>query len=63
MHSDQVAESNLMKVERHRTLAPADAYASAGGWLSKRDAKVITYHQTYGEVSRITLSPQMVQAA
>jgi hypothetical protein len=50
-------------VERHRTLAPADAYASGGGWLSKRDAKVVTYHQHFGEVSRITLSPQMVSEA
>lgn len=60
LHSDAVVESNLMRNERHRTLAPKDAYAAGGGWLSKRDAKVITYHRTFGEVSRITLSPQMV---
>jgi hypothetical protein len=60
LHNDEVIETNLMRVERHRTLAPADAYASGGGWLAKRDAKVITYHQAFGEVSRITLSPQMV---
>jgi hypothetical protein len=60
LHNDQVEESNLMKIERHRTLAPQDAYAGHGGWVSKRDAKVITYHQEFGEVSRIILSPQMV---
>lgn len=60
LHNDGVVETSLMRVERHRTLAPADAYASGGGWLSKRDAKVITYHRDFGEVSRITLSPQMV---
>lgn len=60
LHSDAVVETNLMRNERHRTLAPKDAYAAAGGWLSKRDAKVITYHRAFGEVSRITLSPQMV---
>lgn len=60
LHNDEVRESNLMKIERHRTLAPPDAYASSGGWLSKQDAKVITYHKEYGEVSRITLSPRMV---
>lgn len=60
LHSDAVRESSLMRTERHRTLAPADAYASSGGWLSDRDAKVITYHRDYGEVSRITLSPLMV---
>lgn len=60
LHSDEVVETNLMRVERHRTLAPADAYAAGGGWLSKRDAKVITYHSKYGEVFRSTLSPEMV---
>lgn len=60
LHNDEARDSNLMKVERHRTLAPSDAYASGGGWLSDRDAKVITYHREFGEVSRITLSPQMV---
>jgi hypothetical protein len=63
LHSDAVHESSLMRIERHRTLAAADAYASSGGWLSKRDAKVITYHKEFGEVSRITLSPQMVTLA
>lgn len=59
-HSDELFESNLMRVERHRTLAAPDAFASGGGWLSQRDAKVITYHKEYGEVFRSTLSPEMV---
>lgn len=63
LHNDEARDSNLMKIERHRTLAPSDAYASSGGWLSERDAKIITYHKAFGEVSRITLSPQMVQTA
>lgn len=62
LHSDEAHDTNLMKVERHRTLAPRDAYASSHGWLSKRDAKIITYHKQFGEVGRITLSPQMVAA-
>lgn len=60
LHSNESKESNLMMVERHRTLAAPDAYASKGGWISGRDAKVITYHKKYGEVSRITVSPDMV---
>lgn len=63
LHNDEAKDSNLMKVERHRTLAPSDAYASSGGWLSERDAKVITYHREFGEVFRSTLSPEMVQGA
>jgi hypothetical protein len=49
-----------MQIEQHRTLAPKDAYASSGGWMSGRDAKVITYHKERGEVSRLTISPEMV---
>ncbi len=53
-------DRKLMKVEMHRTLAPPDAYAASGGWISNQDAKVIYYHRKYGEVGRHTLSPQMV---
>jgi hypothetical protein len=60
LHSDELKSTNLMKVERHETLAAADAYAANGGWLSGRSAKVITYHRKFGEVSRIVLTPEMV---
>jgi len=59
-HSDEVSESPLMKVERHRTLAPPDSYGS--NWVSGRDAKVITYHKEYGEVGRSIISPRMLAA-
>lgn len=61
LHSIDVKENNLMIVEQHRTLAPADAYAARGGWLSGRDAKVITYHKSYGEVSRLTINSDMLK--
>lgn len=60
LHSIDVTETNLMVVERHRTLASSDAYASRGGWMSGRDAKVITYHCDYGEVARATISAKML---
>jgi hypothetical protein len=60
-HSNQVAEDNLMIVEQHPTLAAADAYASHGGWLSKRNAKVITYHKDFGKVGELVLSPEMLR--
>ena len=63
LHSDEVKSTNLMKVERHETLASPDAYAANGGWLSNRSAKVITYHKQFGEVGRITLTPEMVTGA
>ncbi|CBY88559.1 hypothetical protein [Pantoea phage LIMEzero] len=49
-----------MIVEQHQTLAAKDAYASRGGWLSKRSASVITYHCEHGEVARLTISPDML---
>ncbi|MDF2809485.1 MAG: uncharacterized protein K0S56_516 [Microvirga sp.] len=63
LHSDEVKSTNLMKVERHETLAGRDDYAANGGWLSGRSAKVITYHNRFGEVYRSTLSPEMVAGA
>lgn len=60
LHSNEVKESQLMVVERHRTLAAPDAYAAKGGWISGRDAKVVTYSKKFGEVGRLTISPDMV---
>ena len=61
LHCTKVEENNLMLVEQHRTLAAPDAYAARGGWLSGRDAKVITYHKQFGEVSRITINSDMLK--
>ena len=61
LHSINVKEDNLMIIEQHRTLAPADAYAARGGWLSGRDAKVITYSKDFGEVSRVTINSDMLK--
>lgn len=61
LHHRDLKETNLMIVEQHRTLAGADAYASRGGWMSGRSSTVITYHKDYGEVGRITISPDMLK--
>lgn len=61
LHSIDVKENNLMIVEQHRTLAAPDAYAARGGWLSGRDAKVITYSKEFGEVSRLTINSDMIK--
>lgn len=59
MHHRHQLETNLMVVEQHRTLAAPDAYASRGGWVSGRDAQVITYHAEHGEVGRIVVNSRM----
>ena len=61
LHSVDVKETNLMLVEQHRTLAAPDAYASRGGWISGRDAKVITYHKDYGKVAESVISIDMLK--
>jgi hypothetical protein len=61
MHHRHQLETNLMVVEQHRTLAASDAYASRGGWMSGRDAQVITYHATHGEVGRIVVNSRMCE--
>lgn len=57
----KIVESRNMIVEQHRTLAAKDAYASRGGWMSGRSANVITYSANYGEVARLTISPEMLK--
>lgn len=61
LHHKHTLETNLMVVEQHRTLAAPDAYASRGGWISGRDAQVITYHAEHGEVGRIVVNSRMCQ--
>lgn len=61
LHSREVdRESPLMIVEQHRTLASPDAYASRGGWLSGREATVITYHSEFGEWERHKVSAALL---
>jgi len=60
-HHDTKLESNGCIVEQFRTLAPGDAYAVGGGWLSGRDMKLIVHHGDYGEVSRTTCSINMLR--
>jgi hypothetical protein len=60
LHSTKVLESNLMEITQHRTLASPDSYATRGGWVSGRSAKVITYHKEYGFVGENCITPEMV---
>lgn len=60
MHHQDVKETPLMTIEQHCTLAAPDAYASRGGYVSDRAARVITYHKTDGEVSRVRIPPAAV---
>jgi len=63
LHHVDHKETNLMVVEQHRTLAAPDAYAARGGWLSGRDAQVITYDKNYGERARRKIPAQLIADA
>lgn len=56
-HHVEEKEHPGIKVIQHPTLAAPDAYASRGGWLSKRQATSMTYHAKRGEVARGTFIP------
>jgi len=62
-HHDSVEEFNGCKVEQFRTLAPGDAWAVGGGYLSGRDMKMIVHHKEYGEMARHTCSIDLLRAA
>lgn len=57
-HFDEKEHSGMYVVQ-HSTIAARDAYAARGGWMSERTMKAITYHKEYGEVGRITVTPEM----
>lgn len=61
-HHDTREEFNGCIVEQFRTLAPGDAYAVHGGWLSGRDMKLIVHHAEFGEVQRITCSIDLLRS-
>ena len=60
LHNEKVRETNLMHITQHRTLAAKDAFASRGGWMSDREASVITYHKNYGRIGQAHLTPDML---
>jgi hypothetical protein len=62
LHHKMVMETALMPIEQHPTLAAADAYASRSGFMSDRSAAVITYDKEFGEVGRVSITPEMVKA-
>ena len=59
-HHRYLKEHPGVVVEQHGTLAPPDAYATRGGWMSTQEAVAITYHVEYGEACRNIITPAMV---
>lgn len=57
LHSIHEQEHPGIVVIQHPTIASPDAYAARLGFLSKRQATAITYHQELGEIARATFLP------
>lgn len=62
IHHESVKEYPGVLVESFSTLAVRDAYATAGGWRSREQAKCIVLHAELGEVARLTSHPAMLAA-
>ena len=60
-HHVEEKEHSGMTVVQHPTLAARDAYAARGGWLAERQVSAITYHSKWGQVSKITVIPEMLE--
>jgi len=60
-HHVEEKEHSGMTVVQHPTLAARDAYASRGGWVAERQVSAITYHKAYGQVAKITITPDMLE--
>lgn len=60
LHHLNEKEHPGLKLTQHPTIAARDAHASRGGWLSERQASVITYHSEYGKVAEAIVTPEML---
>ena len=60
LHHLHEKEHPGLKLMQHPTIAARDAHAARGGWLSERQATVITYHSEFGEVARAVVTPEML---
>tara|TARA_R110000868_G_scaffold407598_3_gene689212 strand:- start:1418 stop:2584 length:1167 start_codon:yes stop_codon:yes gene_type:complete len=60
-HHVEEKEHSGITVVQHPTLAARDAYAARGGWLAERQVSAITYHAKWGQVSKITVIPEMLE--
>lgn len=61
-HVDE-KEYNGVTIVQHPTIAARDAYAARGGWIADRAVQSITYSKRFGQVGRVFVSPEMLQAA
>lgn len=62
-HHKHVKEYSGMTVYQHSTLAAPDNHASSNGYMSHRQAEVLTYHARFGYIGGQVITPKMLEAA
>jgi hypothetical protein len=62
-HHLETKEHGGMIVTQHPTLASRDAYAARGGWFAEQAATAVTYHDQFGQVGSVTITPEMLEGA
>jgi hypothetical protein len=63
LHHAWEKEFSGVTVIQHSTMAARDAYAARGGWIAHRGMDATTYHREFGQVGRVFVCPEMLQAA
>jgi hypothetical protein len=63
VHSKRAWDFPGCSVESFRILPPVDAWAANRGYRSHRSMEAIVLHDTFGEVARYSVNPQMLEAA
>jgi len=61
LHHAHEKEHSGVHVIQHPTMAARDAYAARGGWIADRNMQAITYHNKFGQVGRVIVSPEMLE--
>ena len=61
IHHETAKDFMGVKVESFRVLPPEDAWAAGQGYRSMQDQKAVILSQDHGEVSRLTVNPQMLK--
>lgn len=61
VHSKRAWDFPGCSVESFRILPPNDAYAQNKGYRSHRSMEAIVLHDTFGEVARYSVNPQMLE--
>lgn len=61
VHHQSVKEYAGVSVESFNTLTAKDAYSAFGGYRARQNMKCLVMHSEFGEVSRHTVSPDMLK--